>query len=271
MTPERDRRAERERSRLRRLNMTGTDERRSRSRSGTPSRGDNLVPQPVFLSHPGSQSHSGTGTPQILPVLPLAVMPVDDDPFRIYMPDHPEFINLNDDDMDVMQNLNASGPLSQEGIHLEWQLPIPPIPPPIPSQPLPPIQPPVPSQPPIQLPQAVPSQPPAQIVAGVRRRAARFPHPRYPSKLWCTTGTHWVESAVFGRLLTCETCRVVQRSRAARLRNERLAQEAQVAAQLQLAAQIGANGPQDFPMNNPPPPPPPPSHLPPDECGDGVL
>jgi hypothetical protein len=33
-------------------------------------------------------------------------MPVDDDAFRIYrdMPDHPEFINLNDDDMDVMQN-----------------------------------------------------------------------------------------------------------------------------------------------------------------------
>ena len=49
MTPERDRMAERECSRLRRLDMTGTDERRnSCSCSGTPSRGDNLIPQPVF-------------------------------------------------------------------------------------------------------------------------------------------------------------------------------------------------------------------------------
>ena len=48
--------AERECSCLRRLDMTGTDERRSsRSRSGTPLRGDNLVPQPVFQPHPGSQ------------------------------------------------------------------------------------------------------------------------------------------------------------------------------------------------------------------------
>jgi hypothetical protein len=41
------------------------------------------------------------------------------------------------------------------------------------------------------------------------------------------------------------------------LRNERLALEAQVAAQQQLAAQIGANDPQNLPVNNPPPLPPP--------------
>ena len=58
--PERDQMAERERSRLQRLNMTGTDERCSRSRSGTPSQADNFVPQPVFLSHPGGHSHSGS-------------------------------------------------------------------------------------------------------------------------------------------------------------------------------------------------------------------
>ena len=57
MTPERDRMAERECSRFQRLDMTGTDARRSsRSRSGTPSRGDNFVPQPVFQSHTGSRS-----------------------------------------------------------------------------------------------------------------------------------------------------------------------------------------------------------------------
>ena len=55
MTPERDRMAEQERSRLQRhLDMTGTDERHSsHSCSGTPSWGDNFVPQPVFQSRPG--------------------------------------------------------------------------------------------------------------------------------------------------------------------------------------------------------------------------
>jgi hypothetical protein len=73
VTPERDRMAEQERSHLQHhLDMTGTDEHHSScSRSGTPSRGDNFVPQPVFQSHPGS--HSCSGTPQDLgsqPVLP---------------------------------------------------------------------------------------------------------------------------------------------------------------------------------------------------------
>ena len=46
------------------------------------------------------------------------------------------------------------------------------------------------------------------------------------------------------------------------MRGVRRAQEAQVVAQLQIAAQIDANGPQNNPVNiNPPPTPPP--HLPP--------
>jgi hypothetical protein len=48
-TPERDRASERSRSRIERLNMTSTDERRSRSRSGTPPQGA-PVPQPVFVN-----------------------------------------------------------------------------------------------------------------------------------------------------------------------------------------------------------------------------
>ena len=49
MTPERDWMAEQEHSHLQHLDMTGTDEcHNSHSRSGTPSRGDNLIPQPVF-------------------------------------------------------------------------------------------------------------------------------------------------------------------------------------------------------------------------------
>ena len=47
-TPERDRTAEREHSRIQRLNMTSTDERRSRNCSGTPLQGV-PVPQPVFM------------------------------------------------------------------------------------------------------------------------------------------------------------------------------------------------------------------------------
>ena len=269
MTPERDRMAERERSRLQRLDMTGTDERRSsRSHSGTPSRGDNFVPQPVFQSHPGSHSHSGTAQdlpvptalaypPQMQGVEP-SVMPVDDDPFRIYVPEHPGIVNLNDD-IPEMQNApqwvaNIQGPLSQEGRNFQWQLPIAPIQLPIPG----------PSQ---QL-APVPSHPPARVVAGVRHAAAsvtntaRQPHPQYPTKLWCTKGSHWVESNVFGRLLTCEACRAAVRARRARARDEQLAQEAQVLAQLQIAAQIDVDGPQNPPVNNPPPPPSPPPDLP---------
>jgi hypothetical protein len=163
----------------------------------------------VFQSRPASRSRSGT--PHDLPVQMQGVLPVmGDDPFRVYVPEHPGIINLNDD-MQEMQNApqwvaNVQGPLSQEGRHFQWQLPIPPIPiqPPIPI----PIQPPIPRQP-SQPP--VPSQPPAQIVAGVRHAAAthhtaRQSHPRHPTKLWCTKNSHWVESAVFGRLLTCKAC-----------------------------------------------------------------
>ena len=52
---------EHERSRLQCLGMTGTDKHcNSRSHSGTPSRGDNVVPQPDFQSCLGSHSHSDT-------------------------------------------------------------------------------------------------------------------------------------------------------------------------------------------------------------------
>ena len=173
----------------------------------------------------------------------------------------------DDDDVPQIQNApqqgaNMPGPLSQEGRQFQRQ-----IPPDLPSQP------PVPTQPPMPIPlqQPVPIQPPipipspVQIVGGVRHalanrkyvgHAARQQHPRWPNKLWCTKGRHWVESAVFGRLLTCETCRAIDHARTARLRDEQLAQEAQVAAQLQLVAQIGGNGPQNPPLvdnNNPPP------------------
>jgi len=84
--------------------------------------------------------------------------------------------------------------------------------------------------------------------------------------LWCTKGRHWVALAVFGTLLTCDACRAADRARAARLREQRLAQQAEVAAQLQLAAQIGVNHPQippePIPNNNnhaPPPVIPPPN------------
>ena len=105
--------------------MTGTDERRSRSRSGTPFQGDFFVPQPVFLSQPGN--HSRSGTPQVLPVVPPPIPLVDapqmqgveypavgDDPFRIYDPDDPGIINLNED-MPEMRNApqwmaNIQGP-----------------------------------------------------------------------------------------------------------------------------------------------------------------
>ena len=222
MTPERDRMVEREHSRLQRLDMTGTDEcRNSRSRSGTPSRHDNVVPQPDFQS--GLSSHSHGDTPQDpgpLPRLPQMHLPeIGDDPFRVYIPaQHAGIINLNDDgDVPQIQNApqqgaNMPGPLSQEGRQFQWQ-----IPPYLPSQP------PVPTQPPMPIPlqQPVPIQPPipipspAQIVGGVRHalanrqyvgHAARQQHPRWSNKLWCTKGRHWVESAVFGRLLTCETC-----------------------------------------------------------------
>jgi len=173
--------AERERSRLRRLDMTGTDERRnSRSRSGTPTREDDIVPQPVF--QPRADSHSHNGSPQGLDSQPALQIPagfvhpqpmhadpppfMGVDPFRIYVPaQEPGAINLNDD-MPQVQNalsqvMNRQGPLSQEGRHFQWQLPPGlPLPPPAPVQPPAPIQPPV------------PMLQPAQVVAGVRHVAA---------------------------------------------------------------------------------------------------
>ena len=73
-TPERDRTAERERSQLCRLDMTGTDERRnSCSRSGTPTRGGAPVPQPMFqpaVGIDGGHRH----LPALYQILPLMGM-----------------------------------------------------------------------------------------------------------------------------------------------------------------------------------------------------
>ena len=145
VTPEHDWMAERERSRLRRLEMTGTDECCSIcSRSGTPW-GDNVA-QPVFLSQPGSPGATPHDLPVLSPRTALVDDPqmqrveppyVDDDPFRIYIHHHPGIIGLNDD-MPEMQNAppwvaNIPGPLSQEGRNFQWQIPIAPIQPPIPG------------------------------------------------------------------------------------------------------------------------------------------
>jgi ATP-dependent DNA helicase PIF1 len=180
--------------------MTGTDKcRNSWSRSGTPSQ-ENPVPQPVF--HPGSHALQMQG---------LHPSPtIGEDPFRVYAPaGHLGVINLNDD-MPQMQNtpvpgINIQGPVVQEGRHFQWQLPQPPVP-------------------------------------AVRRHAARHArevHPENPNKLWCTKSGHWVESAVFGSLSTCEACRAAGRARNAQLRDQRLAQEAQALATMQLAEQVG--------------------------------
>jgi hypothetical protein len=157
-TPERDRTAERERSRLRRLDMTGTDERRnSRSRSGTPTRGGTPVPQPMFQPAVGiNEGHRHLPAP--IPNPP----PYGDDPFRVNAPiEAHRVVNLNDDDDDMPQMQmpagwnpvqGGAGPLSQEGQQLEWQLPpaVPnPDPPPVLQNPL--------------------AQPPVQRVGGARQ------------------------------------------------------------------------------------------------------
>ena len=148
------------------------------------------------------------------------------------------------------------GPLSQEGRNFQWQLPDG-----MPNQPPADIQQPIVIQPP------VPIQPPAQVVAGVRCAArnqniinhtAHQVHPRFSDKLWCTKGKHWVGTAVFGTLLTCDACQATDCARTAQLREQQLAQEGQLAA-MQLAAQIGLDNPQVPPPpinhNHPEPPP----------------
>jgi hypothetical protein len=69
----------------------------------------------------------------------------------------------------------ATGPFSQEGVQMQWQLP----------------------------------QLPTQVVAGARRNvghAARQTHPWFPDKIWCTKGRHWVLKTVFGPLQTWLLC-----------------------------------------------------------------
>src|ERR1700732_773949 len=123
-----------------------------------------------------------------------------------------------------------------------------PDPPPVPQ----PIPPPV-------LQQNTLAQPPAQIVAGARQNcqnAARQEHPQFPDKIWCTKGKHWVLKTVFGNLLTCNACQATDCARAARLREQRVAQEAPIVAQLQLGDQIGENLPQVNPAQAAPAPAP---------------
>jgi len=78
-TPERDQTAEREHSRLCCLDMTGTDEHRnSRSRSGTPTRGDDPIPQPDFVGQ------AGRGRGFMPPPAQAGLLPPNgEDPFRM--------------------------------------------------------------------------------------------------------------------------------------------------------------------------------------------
>jgi hypothetical protein len=125
--------------------MTGTDERRnSRSRSGTPTWGDNPVPQPDFVGQ------AGFGRGFVPPPAQAGLPPPNaEDPFRMNVAvEQQHVINLNDDmppmQMPAGQNAqplvvpnvqDVAGPLSQEGVQMQWQL----------------------------------SQLPAQVVAGARR------------------------------------------------------------------------------------------------------
>ena len=165
--------------------MTGTDERRnSRSRSGTPIRSNDAVPQPVFQA----PAPFGGGI-MPLPVPAAHPPPNGEDPFRMNVAvGQPHYINLNDDPPPIqmpagrnalpipMPNIQgAAGPLSQEGRQGHWQLP----------------------------------QFPAQVVAGARRNVcnvARQEHPQFPDKIWCTKGRHWVLKTTFGNLQTCTAC-----------------------------------------------------------------
>jgi hypothetical protein len=172
-TPEHVRTAERERSRLRRLDMTGTDEHRnSRSRSGTPTPGGTPVPRPMFQPSvviDGGHRHL---------LAPIPNTPLyGDDPFRMNAPTEAQHVvNLNDDDDMPQMRMPAgwntvqggAGPLSQEGQQFEWELP-----PAIPNPDSPPVLQPSPLPVPQPNPQPVLqqnplAQPPAQIVAGAR-------------------------------------------------------------------------------------------------------
>ena len=109
-TPEHDRTAEHECSRLRRFDMTDTDEHcNSRSRSGTPARGGTPVSQPLFQPSVGfNEGHRHPPAP--IPGQP----PYGDDPFRADpAAERRHFISLNDDDemsqiqMPVNRNAHA--------------------------------------------------------------------------------------------------------------------------------------------------------------------
>src|ERR1700761_6319222 len=183
--------------------MTGTDERcNSRSRSGTPSWENYAISQPVFHPRlPSSHNHDGTSQnlghqPENSTQPTIGIM--GDDPFWVYVPaKHSGIVNQNND-MLQMQNapgINIQGPLSQEGRHFQWQIPPGP---------------------------GLPNQPQVPNARHIYR-AAREPHSLHPSKLWCTKGSHWVESVDFGEWRTCENCRANSRLQRAEAQNWELA------------------------------------------------
>ena len=113
--------------------MIGTDEHRnSRSCSGTPTQGDDPVPQPVF-QHPAGSGEGHRYSPAPMPHPPAQ----GEDPFQMDIAaEHHGAINLNDDiaqvQMPARQNAapppipnvqGGAGPLSQESRQFQWQLP----------------------------------------------------------------------------------------------------------------------------------------------------
>ena len=143
--------------------MTGTDEHQnSCSHSGTPTWGDDPIPQPDFVGQ------AGRGRGFMPPPAQAGLLPPNgEDPFRMNVAAEQQHVINLDDDIPPMQmpaDQNApplampnvrgvAGPLSQEGVQMQWQL----------------------------------SQLPAQVVAGARQNvghAACPTHPQFPDKIW---------------------------------------------------------------------------------------
>ena len=98
-TSERDRTAEWERSRLCRLDMTGTDEHQnSCSCSRTPTRGDDPNPQPNFVGQ------AGRGRGFMPPPAQAGLLPPNgEDPFRMNVAAEQQHVINLDDDIPPMQ------------------------------------------------------------------------------------------------------------------------------------------------------------------------
>ncbi|KAJ7226743.1 hypothetical protein GGX14DRAFT_510310, partial [Mycena pura] len=75
----------------------------------------------------------------------------------------------------------------------------------------------------------------------INARQARDPHPRDPNKLWCSTGSHYVNIALFGTYRTCQSCRDYQRNRRAQNQvNPAAAAQIELQAQVPEAAHVAA-------------------------------